>query len=237
MMSLQIDSSQVRSKSSPEAARPRRMKRLAKTLALTALGLAGIASFSVAAYSMLGTLAGPQVPRVTISQRAADWPDLKDGVPALAPRAETMPAVKMSPAAPAQPIANSVASAAPARANILPIEVAAVVEPVRQAALIGDVKTAALLPPRANETVRARAIDATLAALPPEAAAKPARKPVAAARAKPAAAAELAVVADAAPAESDETEVFGVKVPSLASSGRKLVEGVQSLGDAVAKQF
>ena len=48
---------------------------------------------------------------------------------------------------------------------------------------------------------------------------------------KPAAA--TAVAAAAVPAEPEETEVFGIRVPTLAATGRKIGAGVEALGDAV----
>lgn len=40
-----------------------------------------------------------------------------------------------------------------------------------------------------------------------------------------------------AEADSDETEILGVKLPSLAPAGRKLKDGVSALGDAVRNAF
>ena len=69
-----------------------------------------------------------------------------------------------------------------------------------------------------------------------EAHAKPAAVPAAKAVAeKPAARKPAAVEAKAAPAEAqdEDTEVFGIKVPSFAPAGRKIRESVEALGDAV----
>lgn len=140
-------------------------------------------------------------------------------------------------------------------ARVLPIQNAALVVPARTAALVPATRVAALVTPSARETVRSRVAPETntsFAALPPEPVARetpnprkkavaanaapvqPVANPKVAARARPAA----SRVADATPgpaaaAEPEETEVFGMKVPSLAPAGRKFVEGVQALGEAV----
>ncbi|WP_331297743.1 hypothetical protein [Methylobacterium oryzae] len=46
-----------------------------------------------------------------------------------------------------------------------------------------------------------------------------------------------ATVAQAEPAEAEDTEVLGIKLPSLAPAGRKLKESVDALGDAVKNVF
>ncbi|TXN73166.1 hypothetical protein [Methylobacterium sp. WL6] len=70
-------------------------------------------------------------------------------------------------------------------------------------------------------------------AKPPAATAAPAASKAVAE--KPAARKPAAVEAKAVPAEAqdEDTEVFGIKVPSLAPAGRKLRESVEALGDAV----
>ncbi|KMO25067.1 hypothetical protein VQ02_34510, partial [Methylobacterium variabile] len=64
-----------------------------RMIALGTLGCVAVAGLSYAAYSAMGSLAGPQVVRPNLYQmqkaqgaqaKAADWPDLRDGVPALA---------------------------------------------------------------------------------------------------------------------------------------------------------
>ena len=158
MMSLTIDPSQIRPKSALETAHSRRMNPVAKTAALAALGLFGIGSFSVAAYSMLGTLAGPQVHKVTISHRAADWPDLKDGVPALAsgPEATAQARPKLAAIAPSTSVtppsstAPPITAAAPVRRSLPLIEAATLIEGTRTAPLVGIAKSAALKIGRAH---------------------------------------------------------------------------------------
>lgn len=89
----------------------------------------------------------------------------------------------------------------------------------------------------------------------PVAAAKPApvapAKPVAVAKAapvpekvakpvaahKPAAPAQTPVRTAAAEPESEDTEILGMKIPSLAPAGRKIKDGVSALGDAVRNAF
>ena len=63
-------------------------------------------------------------------------------------------------------------------------------------------------------------------------------KAVAAKVAVPKPSATATTVADATPApDSEETDILGVKLPSLAPAGRKLREGVTALGDAVRSAF
>ncbi len=74
---------------------------------------------------------------------------------------------------------------------------------------------------------------------------QPARKTVAAAQKAPTPVKSAektkgvptATVAQADAAEPEETEVLGIKLPSLAPAGRKLKESVDALGDAVRKVF
>ncbi len=61
-------------------------------------------------------------------------------------------------------------------------------------------------------------------------------KPAAAAH-KPATPAPAPVRTAAAEPESDDTEILGMKIPSLAPAGRKLKDGVSALGDAVRNAF
>lgn len=262
MMSVTIDPSETRHSPQAPAAR-RATPSVLRNLVLGVIGCAALVGFSVGAYSMMGELAKPQLAKVAIGRQAAEWPDLKDGVPAMVsstgeaarPPSQTAdpkpaPAALVSPmavpvAAPASPPASSGKHAAASSPRPLPpIEMATVVSSVRLAPLVQSVATASLVPPSRAETVRARAAETQFTAMPSEPAAQPSprpvkKTPVASVRAKPAPGlVATAQPAAAAPtAEPEETEVFGMKVPTLASSGRRFVEGVQSLGDAVAKQF
>lgn len=251
MMSVTIDPSDARPAPLHAAPSRRPVAPLLRTLALVTLGGIGLVGFSVGAYSMLGQLARPQPAKVLISRQAAEWPDLKDGIPAMAPAsrdparpaAQSVDAARPSVAIAPSPTA-SIAPAMPRKAAPPPMEMATVVDPARLATILKPSAMAALVPPTSAETVRARAAETRVTALPPEPASPPAARPVAKkappaiARAKPAPEQAASVAAAAPePAEAEETEVFGVKVPTLASSGRKLVEGVQSLGNAVAGQF
>jgi hypothetical protein len=60
-------------------------------------------------------------------------------------------------------------------------------------------------------------------------------KPVAAH--KPATPAQAPVRTAAAEPESEDTEILGMKIPSLAPAGRKIKDGVSALGDAVRNAF
>lgn len=263
MMSVTIDPSETRR--SPQAPAARRAPSVLRNLALGVLGGAALVGFSVGAYSMMGEFAKPQLAKVAIGRQAAEWPDLKDGVPAMVssigeairPPSRTADAKPASaplvspvavPAAatPSPPVAAPPErhAAAPSPRPLPPIEMATVVASARLAPLVQPVAMASLVPPSRAETVRARAAETQFTALPSEPAVQPAPRPVrkaplASARANAAPATVATPQPSAAPqaAEAEETEVFGIKVPTLASSGRKFVEGVQSLGDAVAKQF
>jgi len=301
-MSIAIDPSEMRvpARAPAKAGASSRVGRLA---VLTVLGGFGLVGLSVGAYSMLSGLAAPAPTGVRIGRVSTDWPDLRDGVPALvstagrpdpapsatgepisvrtivspeaaAPQgaaAETKPfetkpfetkpfetkSVEARPVeakAPAEvprpPEAARMASIAPAAkpARMPVIENAATVPPAPVAPLVEKARPAPLVAPTARETTRARtAPDNTFAALPPAAApaSPPKPKPAAVARAKPTAkpaatGGETAKVATAQPSQAaepdtEDTEVFGMKVPSLAPVGRKFAEGVEAIGDAVKR--
>ena len=275
MMPVTIDPSEAPNPASPapHPARPR-----LRLVLLSGLGVLGLAGFTALASSVLGGLAGPQVPRATIktaavSQKASDWPDLRDGVPALAPirplvekpplessasekptppvaspppiqarapiavpEQAPLPAALTPAEAPPQKRAEPAAAQKPARLPL--IENAAVLPPARPASLVPPARTTVTLAPSPAETTRSRATSGTFTALPPEREA-PKRKPPApvAQAAKPTsakvAAANAAPATPVAEAEPETTEVFGLKVPSLAPAGRRFAEGVEALGNAV----
>lgn len=274
MIDLSLDPSDTRPHRSPEA-RPGRKPSL--RLALAGLvGVSAIAGFGVAASTLMSGLAAPSpVKRASLS-RAADWPELKDGLPAVAGLAPAAPvAVKPqepepqtlrmaalpdtlaalpapsvpAPAKAAPPPVKSVAVPdAPTKRIPTPIPVTPITAARQVVVPLPPSRVAALQPPRASETVRARDIAAP--------AATPAPKPVAAAPEKPAhkvvaarkpptagkaadSAKSNGATATVAQAEApdEETEVLGIKLPSLAPAGRKLKESVEALGDAVKKVF
>ncbi|NEU11820.1 hypothetical protein G3T14_06710 [Methylobacterium sp. BTF04] len=272
MMPLAIDPSEMRAPARPaKAPAPRRA--VGRPIALALLGCVGLVGLSAGCYAMLSGLAGPQViknqaARIKIGPMAVDMPDLRDGVPALAPIVTTSrppppsePVTLQAGVSPASPI-TTLAAIVPDRpgtgpvtleapkpdlpaktARVLPLENAALVPPARIAPLIPAARTAALVVPSSGETKRARISTTTsFAALPPEPASaetpSPRKKPAPAiVRAKVSPPTHVATAAPSAQPsaepEAEETEVFGMKVPSLAPAGRKFVEGVQALGDAV----
>ncbi|MCJ2141972.1 hypothetical protein [Methylobacterium sp. E-066] len=287
MIDLALDPSDTRPHRSPEA-RPGRKSNLRLVL-VGLVGASAVAGFGVAASTLMAGLAAPTPVKRAPMSRAADWPELKDGLPAVAgiapaapvaakPAEPEKPALRMaslpealapavspapaSPVVPAPAQAAPVAAVAPAKSVAVPeaptkrIPTPTPVTPIatRQVVVpLPPTRTAALQPPRASETVRARDVVAPAAvpaakpvATTPAAASseKTARKAVAvnkppmakktADAAKPGAAA--ATVAQAEPAD-EETEVLGIKLPSLAPAGRKLKESVDALGDAVKKVF
>ena len=286
MIDLALDPSDTRPHRSPEA-RPGRKPNLRLVL-IGLVGASAVAGFGVAASTLMAGLAAPAPIKRAPMSRAADWPELKDGLPAVAgivpaapvaakPTEPEKPALRMavlpdalapavspapaSPVVPAPAKAAPVAPPAPAKSVAVPeaptkrIPTPTPVTPIatRQVVVpLPPTRTAALQPPRASETVRARDAAAPAAApaakpltpTPAAASEKTAHKAVAANKptlakktaeaAKPGAAA--ATVAQAEPAD-EETEVLGIKLPSLAPAGRKLKESVDALGDAVKNVF
>ncbi|MGH1569636.1 hypothetical protein ACRAWG_01860 [Methylobacterium sp. P31] len=282
MNDLALDPSETRATRRPEA-RPERSSHLRLVL-FGLVGAAALGGFGIAASTLMAQLAAPAPVKVVSSGRAADWPELKDGLPAVTGTRQvaTAAATPSEPAAPALRMAALPGSFTPAAAPVKsaaapmppPAQAAAAPEtptqripqptpvvPVapRQVVPIPPSRTAALLAPRASETVRARELaeptappapkpiaTATPAAstAAPEKAEKPARKAVATHKAPaPVKTAETTKgaaptpVAQAEAAEPEETEVLGIKLPSLAPAGRKLKESVDALGDAVKKVF
>ncbi|TXM66739.1 hypothetical protein [Methylobacterium sp. WL120] len=278
MIDLALDPSETRSAAS---ATPRSGVRRpwARIALFGALGLGATGAFAGVASTYLSGLAGPQRAKpIAMSQKAADWPDLKDGMPALAGSGPAVP--KIREILPPEP-----ATAPVVEARVDPI--------LRAGNTAADTVTLPVAParavpgvaPLAAETVRAKTETTTYAALPPEppkaivakpaatkdeairhegakpevtkleiskpeavkakprieAHAKPTSVPASKAVAgKPAALKPVAVEAKAAEtklapaqAQDEDTEVFGIKVPSLAPAGRKIREGVEALGDAV----
>jgi len=275
MIDLALDPSETRETREPEL-RPKRGVNLRVIL----FGLAGtgaLCGFGVAASTLMAGLAAPAPVTFKVSGKAADWPDLKDGLPALAgsgkvasapkPAAEpASPALRMAalpeaftPAAvpardAAAPPAKVVAAAEPpARRIPIPTPIAPVTAG-RQAVTLPPSRTAALIAPRSSETVKARdviepaaaPVQKPVAASAPvaEKSEKPVRKAVAAQKppaspkvAGTAKAPASATVAQAEASEPEETEVLGIKLPSLAPAGRKLKESVDALGAAVKNVF
>ncbi|GJE58087.1 hypothetical protein [Methylobacterium trifolii] len=267
MNDLTLDPSETRPVRAAAARPPGRAG--GRVVLFSVLGVAGLGAFGLGATNLLAGLAGPPKPRIAVRQNASDWPDLKDGMPALAtgsvapPRGSVPPVAAVAPEPAVEPPARTAALVPPEPAirpaavdTVLPkpvvekpvfekpvaekparrlpvIENAAVIGPARQASLVAPSKTVATVSPRPAETVRAREAGATFAALPPEPAKAKPRPEKAASVRKPAATVASAEAAPAAAAESEETEVFGLKVPSLAPAGRKLRESVEALGDAV----
>lgn len=166
---------------------------------------------------------------------------------------ESQTAARSVPARP-EPVQDAPQGASAKR--LPPIEPVALVTTADPAPLVATARTASPLAPLKTETVRAKAIEPSSfvslspADAPPEApepapakrkAVQPARAanaaPASPVAPRPAAAPKPAVreaSAQPAAAEADEdTEIFGVKIPSLAPAGRKLREGMEALGEAV----
>lgn len=279
-----------------------------RMVVLGTLGCVAVAGLSYAAYSAMGSLAGPQVVRPNLYQmqkaqalqaKAADWPDLRDGVPALASAAgspapardtgiqlverralveEPVTAEAMSKAqltapveappkvdtpvtlAAATPAPSIVKAEAPRPKALPPIEPVSLALPPNALSPIVPNRVASVIAPSAAQTIRARSAATSFASLPPEPtraeagaetskpsasvvvkpAASVAKPSVAVAKPKPVkpakpvqeASAEPAAAPAAAP-EPEQSEIFGLKVPSLAPAGRKIAESVEALGNAV----
>lgn len=273
MIDLALDPSETRDNRIP-AASPRR----AVNLRVVLFGLAGfgaLGGFGVAASMLMAGLAPPPPMKITAAPgRAEDWPDLKDGLPAVAGTVAAPEAKPAEPVAPAPRMASlpetftpvAASSKAPAAARAKAAETAvpparriptptpvAPLAAARQVVPLPPSRTAALQAPRPSETVRAHVVPHVVAHAPAE----PAAKPFAAAPEKIAKPAPKAIAAKPAPtktadktkrtasatvaqaevAEPEETEVLGIKLPSLAPAGRKLKESVDALGDAVKSVF
>ncbi|MDP4005002.1 hypothetical protein [Methylobacterium sp. NEAU K] len=275
MIDLALDPSDTRPARAPDT-QPGRVLNL-RVVLFSVVGAGALVGFGVAATTLMAGIAAPQPAKIASSSRAADWPELKDGLPVVAgtnlpaapaakPAEPELPAPRMAALPDGMSAFTAPSKSAPAPAKVVaapeaptkriptPVPVA-LVAPGRQVVPLPPARTAALLPPRASETVRARELA--------EPAALPAAKPVASAPGAPAAllertekarkaaaarkipaAAKIAengkaasAVAQAEAPDAEETEVLGIKLPSLAPAGRKLKESVDALGDAVKKVF
>jgi len=275
MIDLALDPSDTRELRIP-AAPPRR----ARDLRIVLFGLAGIGvlgGFGVAASTLMAGLAAPPPMKISAAPgRAEDWPDLKDGLPAVAgtvaasapeakpteppaaaPRMAALPDTFTQAAAsriPATPPGKAAPPAKAAEAAIPPARRIPTPTPVvpltasRQVVPLPPSRTALLQAPRASETVRARMLvepapkpvapaTAVLEKAPKAAPKAVAAKPAPVKTAEKAKRPGTATVAQAEAAEPEETEVLGIKLPSLAPAGRKLKESVDALGDAVKSVF
>lgn len=197
MIDLALDPSETRSAA---AATPRSGVRRpwARIALFGALGLGATGAFAGVASTYLSSLAGPQRAKpIAMSQKAADWPDLKDGMPALAGNGPAVPKIReILPPEPATapvvearvdpilragntaadtvtlPVALPVAPAGkpdvPAQKPLPAIVEVPVIGPARQATLVAPARAVPGIAPLAAETVRAKTETTTYAALPPE---------------------------------------------------------------------
>lgn len=254
------------------------------------IGLLAVAGVSWAAMSFIAAEPG-RPRRGAIVTGSVDYPDLKDGVPALvAPRGQVRVVGTPSSASPAQEVAATTASpvdssamASLAGGGILPrptispvpTPVPSAVRPtatVPQAALRADTPKIAASPvPAAPPALAASPVPATPPVTPVTAAPLPTPRPAAAPPARtaarspdasrPAEQPRIAPLAGApaatlppqrasatrppvrpeplptAPAaeEDDHINVFGLAVPTIGATGRRLRESVEALGDAVGR--
>ncbi|WP_041358835.1 hypothetical protein [Methylorubrum extorquens] len=162
-MSVTIHPSQTR----PAESRAPARRRLPVILG-AAGGSAALLVFAVGAFAFFSDLADPRSRPARIAPVASQWPDLKDGVPALAPASVGLPEARRASLPAAEPVATAaapspapVAAAAPeiappARAT-LPIEPAPTVPAAaRTAAALAPAKVTVPLPPSRSEMVQAK---------------------------------------------------------------------------------
>ncbi|WP_462120624.1 hypothetical protein [Methylorubrum extorquens] len=162
-MSVTIHPSQTR----PAESRAPARRRLPVILG-AAGGSAALLVFAVGAFAFFSDLADPRSRPARIAPVASQWPDLKDGVPALAPASVGLPEARRASLPAAEPVAPAAApppapvvaaapeTAPPARAN-LPIEPAPTVPAAaRTAAALAPAKVTVPLPPSRSEMVQAK---------------------------------------------------------------------------------
>ncbi|CAO4176552.1 hypothetical protein [Methylorubrum populi] len=203
-------------------------------LASVAGGSVAVIAFAAAAFSFFSGLADPRAKPVQVAPVASQWPDLTDGVPALAP-AKAQPELHRADlpvpepvSAPAPPPAAPVTiqakapepapepAPAPAQAR-LPIEPVQTVSPAaRPVAAVAPAKVTVPLPPTRAETVRAKTEQPARFVSLPAPKAKPdtpkeAPKEIAKAKAEP-------VKAQVAKAEAPKSE--SVRKPTPPARGR-----------------
>ncbi|PXW64009.1 hypothetical protein BY998_10461 [Methylobacterium sp. B4] len=194
-MSVAIHPSEARRGGSKASARPRM-----RTIAAIGGGGVAVLAFAAGAFSFFSDLADPRarpVRSAPVAPVASQWPDLKDGVPALATasaepppelRRASLPAAEPPPAAIAAPAPVQAASVQAAPASVPPGPAALPIEPVqtvppaaRTTASVSPAKVAVPLPPTRSETVRAKAEQpakfVSLPATKPETARTEAAKP------------------------------------------------------------
>jgi len=235
---------------SPLPARPDAGRRaLGKTVvmalqvALYAAGLAGVAAGAI------WLVSEPVAPRPRSEVRLArvqDWPEIKDGIPAVAPAPAptaaalpSLPAPESQAPSPAEPAAASLPAveapaSPPATVNVVPVssESTALANPPatppeadpREITEPAAVVTPPLPPPAPRRTTQEKVRPRKeQAARPPQrtAAARPSQPP------KPEAAPPPKE--EAKPAPDDRIRVFGVPLPT----GRDIKETFESIGDAV----
>lgn len=220
----------------PEAGAPRRI----------ALPAADAAPGTAPAQSPAGPVAEPAVALPGPVTAAA----MPAPPPAVTPEpAAAKPAVSQSAAAKPAPTIENAPVIAPARqAGVLPppnrtapTVAARPVETVRArtastsfAALpAAPDKPAAEKPAARPASAEGRKDPARPAEAKAEAAEHAKKKPEKAVAARKPAPTAVASAEPAVPAEPEETEVFGIKVPTLAATGRKIGAGVEALGNAV----
>ncbi|KQO87306.1 MAG: hypothetical protein ACAH20_03595 [Methylobacteriaceae bacterium] len=162
-MSVTIHPSQTR----PAESRAPARRRLPVILGAAA-GSAALLVFAVGAFAFFSDLADPRSRPARIAPVASQWPDLKDGVPALAPASIGLPEARRASLPAAEPVAPAAAPppapvaaatpeiAPPVRAN-LPIEPAPTVPAAaRTAAALAPAKVTVPLPPSRSEMVQAK---------------------------------------------------------------------------------
>jgi hypothetical protein len=210
---------------------------IAETVAATPVGVAPgqVASLTNLPAAILS--ASPQASVTPVPQRKPEPPTVRIPVPTevavnLPPNAAkpVMPSRTAALQGPRETIrARDEAPPAPQEATARPRE-----EAPKPREAVAEKRPAAPKPAVASATPK----PAVASAIPAQPAPDKARKAVAAHKPAPGAhqEAKTTTVASAAP-ETEETNILGVKLPSLAPAGRKIQESVSALGDAVRNAF
>ncbi|TFZ59413.1 hypothetical protein E4V01_08180 [Methylorubrum sp. Q1] len=153
-MSVTIHPSQTR----PAESRAPARRRLPVILG-AAGGSAALLVFAVGAFAFFSNLADPRSRPARITPVASQWPDLKDGVPALAPASIGLPEARRANLPAAEPASAAAAApevAPPARANLQIEPAPTVPAATRTAAAVAPAKVTVPLPPSRSEMVQAK---------------------------------------------------------------------------------
>lgn len=185
--------------------------------------VAAMTASPVDSSAMASLAGGGTLPRPTISPASTPLPSAVRPAaiaPQAAPRGDApKTAASPVPAAPPVPVAPPVSPAAmPVAATATPVPL-----PTPRPAAATPARTASRSPDAARPAEQPRIIASPATALPPQRAS--ATRPPAPAEPAP----------DTSAAEDDHINVFGLAVPTIGATGRRIRESVEALGDAVGR--